>query len=76
MPDNIIVGQLAPSPRHPGCLAQRCCVKIAEYAEGDLSWKGGEEVNPDELANIGGEEGELRKTALREDSLEHEVSVF
>jgi hypothetical protein len=58
-----------------GCVAEGGCVEEAQDLEAELGGEGGDEVNLDESADGGGDEGELGKAALGEDALQHKVAV-
>ena len=76
MPHHIIIRQLTPLATHLRSLTQRCRIQIRKDFEAEFGGEGGEEIDLDEVADRGGDEGELGEAALGEDALEHEVAVF
>jgi hypothetical protein len=60
----------------PSSRAQRSGIEVAENLEAQFGRKRSEKVDLDQVSNGGGDQGQLRKAALRENALEHEVSVF
>ena len=75
VPNDVIVSQLPPPPIDLGGFAERGCVEIAEDLEAQFGGECAEKVDLDEIADGRGNEGELGKTALSEDALQHEVPM-
>lgn len=76
MPDDIIVGHFSPAATDLGGLAQRRGIEVAEDLEAELWRQSRHEVDFDQVADRGGDEGELREAALGEDALQHEVAML
>ena len=75
VPNDVVICQLSPPSVDLRGLAERGCVEVAEDLEAQLGGERAEEVDLDEIADGRGYEGELRETALSEDTLQHEVAM-
>jgi hypothetical protein len=75
VPDYIIVGELSPFATYLSCFAERGSVKISEDFEAQLVGQCADKVDLDQVADRRSDEGKLRKAALCQNSLEHEVAV-
>ena len=75
VPNDVVICQLSPPSIDLRGLAERGCVEVAEDLEAQLGGERAEEVDLDEIADGRGYEGELRETALSEDTLQHEVAM-
>jgi hypothetical protein len=75
VPYDVVVGHLSPSPTNFGGCAERCGVEEAEDLEAQLVGKGRDEVDFDEVADVGRYEGELWEAASGEDALKHEITL-
>lgn len=76
VPYLVVVCQLAPGPAHLCAFAQRDCVELAEDLEGDFGGEQRDEVDLDEVAHLGGDEGELVEAGDAEDALEDELALL
>ena len=75
VPHHVIIGELSPPPADLGGVAERGGVEVAEDLEAQFGGQSAEEVDLDEVADGGGDEGELGEAALGEDALQHEIAV-
>jgi hypothetical protein len=63
-PDDIVVGHFSPFARDLGCFTETYCVEVGEDFVGDFGGEGGDIVDSDQAAELGGNEAELGETAL------------
>lgn len=56
VPYHVVIGQVSPSMAYLGCFAERCGVEIAEDLEAQLGRQGGEEVDFEEVTDVGRDE--------------------
>lgn len=73
-PENVVICESTPSSTHLCCSTEGNGVEMCEDLEGYFAGENGEGVDADELAELFGEEGELREAAHGKDAPEDEFS--
>jgi hypothetical protein len=76
MPYNVVISQSPPAMGDLGGAAKRGGVEVSKDLEGEFGGKSCEEVDSDQFADAGRDEGELREAALSQNALKHQLALL
>lgn len=76
VPNDIVVGEIAPAATDLGSLAKRYGIERTENLVGEFVGQGRKEIDLELFLDFAGDCRELRKATLRNNALEHQLTVL